>query len=176
MLFTFEIEPKDFLTFQLYTISQSPNVLRTRRRGRLLTSVAGLLLSLNLFVTGSFIPALFMLVTAVISYAFYPKYHRWRLKSHFIKYSKKNYASQFGKEESLETFKDYILSKNVSGEGKVKMDELDRLTEIADHFFLKMRTGSSLILPKRFIQNDSELIKEMKRLNVPLHQELNWEY
>jgi hypothetical protein len=176
MLFKFSVEQIDFLTFQLFTVSKSDTVLRTRRRGQLLTSIAGLLLSINLFVTGSTIAGFVMLAVAVATYLFYPRYHRWRLKSHFLKYSKKNYGSQFGQEESLETKIDHIISKNIAGEGKVKSTELESLTEIADYYFLKMKNGSSIILPKRDIKEEKELVKELKKMGVPLIQELEWAY
>jgi hypothetical protein len=176
MLFTFKIEKDDFLTFQLYTVSKSVNVLKTRRRGQLLTSIAGFLLSVNLFVTGSKIAAVFMLAISIMTYVFYPRYHRWRLKSHFKKYSKKNYGSQFGQEENLETQSDYVISKNIAGEGKVLSSELYDLTEIRDHFFLKMKNGSSIILPKRDIKEEKGLVKEFKKMGVPLIQELDWVY
>jgi hypothetical protein len=176
MIFTFKIEQNDFLTFQLYTVSKSKNVIKTRRRGQLLTSIAGLLLMLNLFVTGSKIAGIFMLVISILTYLFYPRYHRWRLKSHFKKYSKKNYGSQFGQEESLETKTDHIISKNIAGEGKVLTSELENLTEINDYFFLKMKNGSSIILPKRDLSNEKDLVNELKTMRVPLIQELNWMY
>lgn len=176
MLFTFKIEQNDFLTFQLYTVSKSLNVLKTRQRGRFLTSIAGLLLAINLFVTGSYIAGVLMLAVAILTYSFYPRYHRWRLKNHFIKYSKKNYGSHFGQEESLETNKDFIISKNIAGEGKVKVSELDSLIELSDYFFLKMKNGSSIIIPKRFLENSTDFINEIGKYNIPLTQELNWKY
>jgi hypothetical protein len=54
--------------------------------------------------------------------------------------------------------------------------ELDLLTEIPDYYFLKMKNGSSIILPKRNIQEGEKLKKELKKLEVPLQQQLNWAY
>jgi hypothetical protein len=176
MHITFKIEQDDFLTFQLYTVSQSKNVLRTRRRGQLLTTVAGLLLTLNLFVTGSYIAACVMLVFAIAIYFLYPRYHKWRLKSHFLKFSKKNYGSQFGQEESLETKGDHIISKNIAGEGKVNARELESLIEIKEHYFLKMKNGSSIILPKRDILETKELKKDLKKMGVKMIKDLDWVY
>lgn len=176
MLFTFKIEQNDFLTFQLHTVSKSSTVLKTRRRGQLLTSIAGVLLALNLFVTGSKIAAVVMLAVAISIYLLYPRYHRWKLKSHFLKFSKKNYGSQFGQEESIETKSDHIISKNISGEGKVKSSELVELMEIQNYFFLKMKNGSSIILPKRDIKEEKALVKELKTMGVTLVQELDWVY
>ncbi len=176
MLFTFKIEQNDFLTFQLYTVSKSTNVVKTRLRGRILTSVAGLLLSINLFVTGSSIAATIMLGIAIGTYALYPKYHKWRLKKHFEKYSKKNYGTHFGQEESLETHTDYLVSKNISGEGKIDKSELEALTEIGDYFFLKMKNGSSIIIPKRFLKNPSDIENEIRKYGIVHSKELDWEY
>ncbi|MFA7273904.1 MAG: YcxB family protein [Crocinitomicaceae bacterium] len=176
MIFSFKIEQKDFLEFQLYTVSQSINVLKTRQRGRIITTLAAFLLTINLFVTGSQIAGLVMLVVAIFTYIFYPRFHRWRLKLHFTKYSKKNYGNHFGQDEVLEIHSNYIISKNIAGEGKVLASELDLLTEIPDYYFLKMKNGSSIILPKRDIQEGEKLKKELKKLGVPLQQQLNWVY
>jgi hypothetical protein len=176
MILNFKIEQKDFLIFQLYTVSQSANVLKTRRRGQIITTLAAFLLTLNLFVTGSRMAGFVMLVIAAVTYVFYPRFHRWRLKQHFKQYSKKNYGNHFGQDEVLEIHSNYIISKNIAGEGKVLASELDLLTEIPDYYFLKMKNGSSIILPKRNIQEGEKLKKELKKLEVPLQQQLNWAY
>lgn len=176
MLINFKIEQKDFLIFQLYTISKSANVLKTRRRGQLITTFAGFVLAINLFVTGSAIAGLLMIFISILTYVYYPKYHRWRLKSHFTKYSKKNYGEHFGKDEILEIKSDHIISKNIAGEGKVMQSELQKLIEIPDYYFLSMKSGTSIILPKRDIKFDKEMVKEFKNIGVSLEQELTWVY
>ena len=176
MILRFKIEQNDFLAFQLYTVSQSPSVLKTRRRGQIFTTFAALLLTLNLFVTGSQIAGSVLLLVSVITYVFYPKFHRWRLKLHFIRYSKKNYGDHFGQEEVLEIHSNHIISKNRTGEGTILASELELLTEIPGYYFLKMKNGSSIILPKRAIEESEKMIVEFKKIGVPFEQKLNWVY
>lgn len=51
---------------------------------------------------------------------------------------------------------EWLLTHDESSEGKIKITEIETISEIKTHFFLKLKKGVSIIIPKvRF--NEDEL-------------------
>ena len=113
-------------------------------------------------------------VTSVIIGVFYPKYFNWRYKRHYKNHIKENYRNRFGHIENVEFSSKYIYSKSKIGEGKIFLTEIEEVNETAKHFFLKISTGMSLIIPKREINDVIGLKEEFLTLGLIIKEELNW--
>lgn len=172
----FQIAEQDFLTFQLYTLSKSAHVQSRMKRGRIFATILGLILSFNLFISDAKIAGFVMIGVCGLIYYFYPQYHKWRMKRNFKKYIRHNYQERFDQPEELTIHSKGALSKNISGEGEIPKSEFSELVEIDRLYLLRMKNGASIILPKKDIQEVEKLKVELKKINVPFREELNWSY
>ena len=176
MQFTFKISESDFLTFQLYTLTKSENVKRKMKRGRIFATLLGAILAFNLLISHALYAGGIMMLGVVLIYIYYPKYHKWRMKSNFKKFIRRNYRDRFGVEEELHILPTGVLSKNISGEGEISKAELTQLVEIPSLFLLGMRNGSSIILPKAEKIDSQKLKSELKKIGIDYKAELDWKY
>ncbi len=171
----FSISEDEFLTFQLYTLSKSLNVLKKMKRGQIFATILGIILAFNLFISDAFWPGTVMLVVCIGIYLYYPQYHKWRMKRNFKRYIHINYKDRFEQSEELTFHNKGVLSKNISGEGEIPKAELTELVEISTIFLLRMKNGASIILPKGQI-DALKLKAQVKKLGLPFREELNWKY
>jgi hypothetical protein len=105
----------------------------------------------------------------------YPSYFKWKFKKHCQRFIRENYASRVGTEESIDFQEKQLFLKDVSGEGKVKHQELESLHEISSHYFLRMSNGNSLIIPKN-IENIQGVVREIEKLGIEKFNFLNWKW
>ncbi len=176
MTFSFTISESDFLTFQLYTLSKSDNVLVRMKRGRIFATILGAILAFNLLISDALYAGVVMTIGVLFIYLLYPKYHKWRMKKNFQKYIRRTHKDRFDQPEELQIQAKGILSKNYSGEGEIKKSELFELIEIPTLFLLAMKNGASIILPKSQLTNTELLKSELKKIGVPYRAEMNWQY
>ena len=122
----------------------------------------------------------YFLVFSRLSLALYPFYSRWRYKRHYLKYIRDTYKNKFGESYELEFDKDTIWTKDKTGEMRINKSEIEEINEIRDFYFLKARTGSTLIISKNK-SDDIEKIKNeialmVERQGVKYNMELDWKW
>jgi hypothetical protein len=86
---------------------------------------------------------------------------------------------KFGKENIIDFNEDAIYSKGVTGEGKINSTEIAEIIEIGTHYFLKFKSGDSLIIQKALIKNElfvPELMAVLKNPAIILTNHLNWKW
>lgn len=175
MKFEYKLTAEDFLTYQLYSASQSPAIQKKRRNTRFLVPLLYIVLGgysyidgKSLIVGGSFIGVAF------IWYFLYPFYSAWRYKRHFQRQIDTYYKDRVNINSELTIEKNRLIAKDETAESKVKVEELDSLIEINDYFFIQLKTGIALVLPLKVVQDKTGLIKQFENMNVPYKSEKNW--
>ena len=67
-----------------------------------------------------------------------------------------------------------------SGESKVNLSEISGINETGEYFYLRMRTGESLIVPKHKIDSIDVVRKKLvllaEKLGVKFTSELDWRW
>jgi len=74
---------------------------------------------------------------------------------------------------------DFINSKAVGMESKISTSEIAQVNEIGSHYFIKIGSGASVILPKKTIDEQLfllELNEIVKKNNISVNRELNWKW
>ena len=170
------IQEEDFLKYQLFTASKSERINRKKRNGWIGLTIGSLLFALYFYNSDKDFLTYYFVVVAMITGLFYPKYFKWRYKKHYRTYIKENYKNRFNERAQLEFTPEYIESKDKTGEGKIKTSELKEISETSDHFFVKLSTGMSLIIPKKEFSDLNQLRGQLEQLNIPIKDELNWEW
>lgn len=176
MQIEFQIIEDDFLNYQLFTASKSERINKKKRNGWIGLTVGSLLLALYFYnIDKTFLSNYFIVVAGLTGF-FYPKYFKWRYKKHYTTHIKENYKNRFNETEQLSFTGEYIEAKDKTGEGKIKVSELEEITETSKHFFIKLSTGMSLIIPKREFSDLSQLETQLHQLNIPIRNELDWKW
>ena len=76
----------------------------------------------------------------------------------------------------LEINNDSIYSKDKTGEGKINISEIEKVDETNKHFFLKISTGLSLIIPKDRLNKPDDLRTKFQSLGLIVNNMINWEW
>lgn len=178
MYVTLLLNENDYLTYQLYTASKNKRSRNNRRKSWLILSVGFLLLGIG-FINSNEFYAYYFLGAGIISLIFYPFYQRYKYKKHYHKYVLDNLQYRFGKECKVNFQSDFIETKDITGESKINTSEVTQINEIGTHYFIKVKTGESLIIPKSIINKDSfisELMTVFQNPNIVINRELNWRW
>ncbi|KAA3638324.1 MAG: YcxB family protein [Bacteroidetes bacterium] len=175
MKITFDLKSSDFLTFQLYASSQSESIQQKRRRGRIFLSLGALLVSLFFYIGNSLLLSVFFLLFAVATYVFYPRYFKKRYYQHYQKYIRDHYEARLNVEQEVEINKDHLLLKDKTGEAKILLKEVDEIIETSEHFFIKISTGVSLILPKDRVPVE-EVRTALESLELTIRDHTDWQW
>jgi hypothetical protein len=121
----------------------------------------------------------YFLIVSGLSLTLYPIYSRWRYKKHYSKYVDDTYKNRFGEQSSMEITEDAILTKDKTGEVKINKTEIEEINEIQDYYFLRTKTGVSLIISKTKTDDIENIKKEIRSLvdkGVKHNIELNWKW
>ena len=170
MTLEFELNEHDFLDFQLFTASQSKRINRKKVNGWIFVTLFFIGLSVFLYFDYDGFFAIYFGVTAIVCGLFYPKYFVWRYKKHYKTYIKENYSYRFGEKAYIEINNQTIFAKDKIGEGTINISEIEKIDETEKHFFVKMKSGVSLIIPKYKIQTSDEVRGKFEALGFSVNK------
>ncbi|MBK8807419.1 MAG: YcxB family protein [Bacteroidales bacterium] len=174
MKLEYKIIEQDFLDFQLFTASKSDRIKKKKTNSWILLTAGSIMVAFYFYFKENTIMTIYFGLVAVACGLYFPKYFKWRYKKYFKIYIKENYSNRFGHVETIEINNDSIFSKDKTGEGKINLSEIEKIDETDNHFFLKISTGLSLIIPKRELEKTDELKSKFKDLGLTLNNETNW--
>ena len=176
MKLEYTINESDFLDYQLYTASKSERINRKRRNGQILLTVGFAILALIFYMNTKVVLAIYFGIFSLATAIFYPRYFKRRYKKHYQGYIKEYYSKRFGQAVLTEIQDDLIYSRDHVGEGNIKMEEIEEVNETAKHFFLKVSTGQSLIIPKGTTVNPDEVRARFQALGLKINDEQAWKW
>lgn len=113
-------------------------------------------------------------VTAILWFIFYPRYSKWRYKNHFKKHVEENYKNRINRPVEIDFNENSVNAKDFTSESIINGTELKELIETKNHFFIKLTTDSSLIVPKHSIENKVEFKNHVTALGAKYIDEQNW--
>lgn len=173
MKFEYKLQEPDFLEFQLFTAQQRPRFYERQKNGRMFLAMVFAAMAIYFAYSKEWGMVVYFTLFSLVLFLFYPRYFRWRQKMHYLRFVRQHYRSDYNTTESFERKGSSITIKNTTGSGELKANDFDIFIETGTHFFLYMKSGSGIIIPKSEIDS-TEFHQELKALNVPLKQELNW--
>lgn len=176
MVLEYKINEQDFLDFQIFAASKSDSINKKKRNGWLLLTIGSLGIAVYFYLRENMFLAIYFGLMALVCGLFYPTYFRWRYRRHFKTYLKEHYSKRFGQVEWLEIGSDSIITKNKTGEAKIKLSEIEYIDETDKHFFLKISTGLSLIIPKKELSDATELKSKFRNLGLNVNEEVGWKW
>jgi len=115
-----------------------------------------------------------------MSLALYPLYSRWRYKRHYLKFIRDTYKNRFGEKSDLEFTADTIEVKSKTGEVKINKSEISEINEIRDYYFIRAKSGETIIVSKTKSDNLQKIKDEINvmvaTLGIKQNIELNWKW
>ena len=178
MKYTYKLEEEDYHTHLLFTISKSSSAIKTRARIRLLMSISLLLFAFISYGNNSSGQTIYFFTLAVLAFFLMPLYTRWSYKKTYLKHVRNYYKDRMSESTTLNFENDSVLISDSQGESIVNFSELDEINELADYYFLKVKSGQSIIVPKRKIENQTELLNTLKKASanhsITWNDEQNW--
>ncbi len=175
MKIKYSLTKEDFLAYQLYTSSRSDRIRKRRLRSRFIVPILYLLIALAfMFRYQQVGVGIGWILIALIWYFCYPLYARWRYERHYVKHIEENYQNRIDREVELEFDHEALYGVDSGSKIKVDVNEIDVLIETKDHFFIRLKTNSSFILPKSAISDHSELKEHFTTLGVNIMDETKW--
>ena len=177
MNINYQLTNSDFLEYQLYTSSKSELHKKRRFRSRIIVPIIYLLFGLYLANKNQdYVIGIVFVVIAILWFLLYPMYSKWRYKRHFQKHVEENYKNRINKPVEIDIDENSVNAKDFTSESKINGTELKELIETKNHFFIKLTTDLSLIIPKHSIENQIEFKKRVTELGAKYVDELNWEW
>ena len=179
MYIEFSLNKEDYLAFQLYASSQSKEFKNSHLKSWLLTPLFFLMVGGGFyFVWGIIFPIAF-LITSFVWILIYPIYSRRNIVRNYSKNIDEFYGNRFGKTGKLSISDESIIMEDISGETKLRFNEVIQIIEIQEYFFLGLKNGSSIVIPKLKVDYFT-LLKFMNRIaektNVAIFKNLSWKW
>ncbi|MEP1488546.1 MAG: hypothetical protein ABJK28_08965 [Algibacter sp.] len=173
----YSLTNEDFLEHQLYIASKSKNVIKKRKRTRVIIPLIYLVIALSYFFSkGNYTVSLIFISISIIWYLFYPIRSKKLHIKHYQNHINENYKNRIHVESEIEITNDYIFGKEKTNESKTSIEEVESLIELKTRFFLKLKTGLSLIIPKVVIGDISNFKNKFIELNINIIDESDWEF
>lgn len=177
MKLEYSLSNDDFLEHQLYIASKSERIIKKRQRTRVMVPILYLALGIFSFIQkDSYLMIIIFLTIAILWYVFYPIRSKKLHIKHYQNHVDDHYKNRINKSCEIEFNEAYIFGKESSGESKINIEEVESLIELKNRFFLKLKSGLSLIIPRTAIKNSDDFKNEIAKLNIPIIDELKWEF
>ncbi|WP_165023167.1 YcxB family protein [Dysgonomonas sp. ZJ279] len=180
MEFNYQLEERDFLNFQLYFASKSPQIKKQRSTARILGAIVLFLMAILFFATNERFEAYYFLASTVIILMVYPYLSALALKYSFKKFVKNNYREECPKSIRLKIDHATIESIEEKGHSKFDIRDLTKITEIKNYFFIHTDEITAIIIPKNQLENTDNIRNYLSRIaddhNIPFDNEPNWKF
>lgn len=177
MKINYKLTNKDFLEYQLYTSSKSELLKKRRFRFQIVIPLIYVLFGLYFaFINGDNIIGIVFAGIGILWFALYPIYSKWRYKKYYQKHVEENYKNRINIPIEIDFDENSVIAKDFTTESKIKGTELKELIETKNHFFIKLATDLSLIIPKHSIEDLTEFKKRVTELGAEYVDERNWEW
>jgi hypothetical protein len=177
MTLHYTLKENDFLQHQLFAASKSKRIKRQRLRNWFISSAALLCMSWIFYQEGNGRMTEYFLITGILCFGFYPLYQKWYYKRHYRKFIAETYKNRFGQPEEMKFTKEWVEVKDVSGESKIKLAEVESISETGNYFYLQIKTGGHLVIPKTISEVDfvRQQLKEIcYEFNIAYCADLKW--
>ena len=176
-----KLDENDHLTYQLFAASKKSSVKKTRLWGWAFTTGTFLVLGLLFFQQKNELLARYFLVLSGLSLILYPFYSRWRYKQHYRKHVRDTFKNAADGNSTIEIGEDVIVTRDDNGtELKFNTDQIEVINEIRDYYFIKIKSGLSLILPKSKLEDPEDIKRKIDMLannrGVSHDVDLNWHW
>lgn len=174
----YQLEDIDTVQALMFYTWQNPTFKKKRNRNWLINTLALFSLSLCFWISNNNYFATWFLIAGVILGCGFPFYIRWQQKRNFI-----NYIANFSKDWEQQVCKlviedGYIEISDNDSWAKIALKRVAVVHEITSYFFIRFKSGTTIVIPKNKINDVEAVRKELMELqpnfNIPMVTDLKW--
>ncbi len=179
MKLNYTLHHRDYLKHLLYSSSKSKSFNNSRRKGLVFTISFYVLIAVVFYLADYIYISYGVIAASIVSIFFYPTVSRNQYENRFTKYISETLKNGNRVEISLELKDQFIELSDISGEVKLKYSSLEKIIEITTHFFIKIRNGGTVIIPKTYAESENiEAVIKMltEKIEIEYSKELDWDW
>jgi len=173
VIYTTSLE--NYLDHQMYMVSKSKLVRRKRLLAKYIFTISYLTLGLWLYLKGNVRTGIIFAALGVLWFFVYPILNKNSMRRFYGKYIRENYSNKLDKTVEMNIEKGFVFVNDSTSESKIPVSEFKKMIEINSAFFLRLKSGTSYIIPKDAI--DTAAFKsEISGLQIPITVETDWKW
>ncbi len=180
MTLTYTLTEEDYLQSQLFVSSKSERVNKQRKKSWLILTSCFFVVSVLMYNRTDNILTIYFVIVGILTLIFYPKYQSSHYKKHYQRYIKDVRKDYFNEKVRVTFSDDVIETQDRTGSSTINLTELESTSETTSYFFVKLKSGPHLIIPKAQLDNKDEvrnkLISISKKFKSTFISELNWKW
>jgi len=169
MKFIYIISSDNFLEYYLYMVSESRTIKRKRNILQYSFSVIYLLFGIYFFTFEKYQAGIIFTGLCIGWYILYPKLNKKSLQRFYSNYLDKNYRDRMDTKTVMTIDPESILIIDGHSQNELTIPELEKAIETVNCFFLKLKSGTSFIIPKDQIDN-LLFREEIEKLGIEIYQ------
>jgi len=166
----------DHITYQLYEASTNPAKRKQRKKSFLILLALALLVIVIGYQKEDNFLMYYGLFCSILVICFGNVYIRWRHKKHYTKYVKNKLKGLPEETVKLEISEEQIKVIDRVSDTSLKIAEIILVDEIKSHYFLKLSTGSSIVIPKSNPALNKEVAAMIGNFNIQRRIMLDWSW
>jgi hypothetical protein len=177
----YTLTENDYLQQQLYLASKSKLIKKQRKMAKFLILIILLLICFLFYVNNDLWFAYYFGGLGIVCFFLSPFLLRKSYQKSFAKYVQENFKNRIGIISTL-LFKEDVLeaySENI-GSSEVKFSAFENISEIKDYFFIALKTGVSIMIPKSEVIDVEAVRSELKmiteKIGINFISELDWKW
>lgn len=180
MKITYTLTKDDILQMQLFMASISEQVRKARRKTHLRVPILYLVLAIVFMICTDWIVGILFIGVAIVWYFAYPAYQAKQYVKYYARHVDENLAKRTESPTEVIFDDEYITATDYSGESKLKINVIERMDEVRDYCFLKLNSGSGIVIPLGQLQNREDLISLLKNMasthGIAYHTNKEWKW
>jgi hypothetical protein len=185
MTLTYSLTANDYVQAQLFMASKSDRIKKKRKKDWLLFSgmfcFAGIVYALTLPRPESYyFLAYYLFGEVILMFFVYPPYQRNYYENHYKKYVADVFKNRINEKTTATFTDDFIEGADVTGTSKLNLNGIAGIDETGSYYFLLLKTGPYIIIPKSQLHNSDDvhtlLTTLSKKLNISFISDLNWKW
>ncbi len=182
----YKLDAEDYIQYYLYYTSTEPNMIKTRKRSRMIFMgiliLIGIFFSVRNYNTNNTIDwptvAIFGLVI-IAMYFLRVRLEKRKYQKVYEKHVSDTLSQQIQEETSIHFSDSSLYLKEGENLSIIPFTDINRIIEVENHFYITLADGTSIILPKQM--DDSEVFKTninqlIAKGNITFIQHLDWKW
>ena len=175
-MYSLTLTENDRIMFQLYEASNNPIKIKARKKTLLILIGLSLLVIIHGYLKNETSQIYYGLFCMFLILCFGNIYLRWRYKRHYTKHVKNNSNGQPDETVQIEISNDQMRMIDKVSDSSVRISEITLVNEIKDYYFLRLSTGTDMIIPKTVPSLNREVNDMIKNHNIQHAVQLDWKW
>ncbi len=176
----YRLSEDDFLQYQLYYLYHSGTLKGHLLRSRIIISILFGLLFYTYYMHDNTYYAYIFLFAAIALLILLPYILNGVHKKTSLGQVREIYKYRFGKELNVWFNKDNFVIVDEATKTETNYTALEKVVELSSHYFVKVKSRNTLIIPKSELENLDELKKTLQRISkqskIEYATELEWKW